>query len=73
VEKGGVPGVVALVYRQGREHVETIGRMDVEGRDPMRRNALFRLASTTKAAKARPLPLRRGDENSAPAEAGADD
>jgi CubicO group peptidase (beta-lactamase class C family) len=48
VEKGSVPGLIALVYRQGREHVETIGRMDFENREPMRRDALFRLASTTK-------------------------
>jgi CubicO group peptidase (beta-lactamase class C family) len=48
VEMGGVPGLVALVYRHGQEHVETIGTMDFERRVPMRRDALFRLASTTK-------------------------
>ena len=48
VEAGRVPGVVALVHRRGREHVEVMGSMAF-GRDlPIRRDTIFRLASTTK-------------------------
>ncbi len=48
VESGEVPGVVALVWQAGREHVETIGTMAFGSDVPVRRDTLFRLASTTK-------------------------
>ena len=48
VESGQVPGIVALVYHRGREHVETIGTMGFDTDAPIRRDTLFRLASTTK-------------------------
>jgi CubicO group peptidase (beta-lactamase class C family) len=48
VDSGLVPGLVALVHHHGREHVETIGTMDFGGDVPMRRDTIFRLASTTK-------------------------
>jgi CubicO group peptidase (beta-lactamase class C family) len=48
VESGHTPGVVALVHQRGREHVETIGTVAFGGSEPMRRDTLFRLASTTK-------------------------
>lgn len=48
VESGVVPGVVALVHRRGREHVEVLGTMGYESRMPLERDTLFRLASTTK-------------------------
>src|SRR6185312_7065053 len=48
VESGGIPGLVALVHQRGREHVETIGTLALDGKVPVRRNTLFRLASTTK-------------------------
>ena len=48
VESGGIPGLVALVHQRGREHVETIGTLALDGKVPVRRDTLFRLASTTK-------------------------
>ena len=48
VESGEVPGVVALVSRRGEEHVEAIGTMGFESDRPIRRDSIFRLASTTK-------------------------
>ncbi|SEG57713.1 CubicO group peptidase, beta-lactamase class C family [Nonomuraea solani] len=48
VETGKIPGLVALVSRGGQTHVETIGTMRHEGGAPMRRDTIFRMASTTK-------------------------
>jgi CubicO group peptidase (beta-lactamase class C family) len=48
VEAGQVPGLVALVHHAGREHVETLGTMAFGSDIPMRRDTIFRLASTTK-------------------------
>ena len=48
VENGHTPGLVALVHHRGRQHVETIGTMAFDSTVPMRRDTIFRLASTTK-------------------------
>ncbi|GAA0948966.1 serine hydrolase domain-containing protein [Nonomuraea longicatena] len=48
VESGKIPGLVALVSRGGETHVETMGTMRHEGGPPMRRDTIFRMASTTK-------------------------
>ena len=48
VASGRLPGLVALIHHRGRQHVETIGAMDFDGDVPMRRDTIFRLASTTK-------------------------
>jgi CubicO group peptidase (beta-lactamase class C family) len=48
VERGTAPGLVALVSRHGRTHVEAIGHTTVDGTDAMRADSLFRLASVTK-------------------------
>jgi CubicO group peptidase (beta-lactamase class C family) len=48
VESGHTPGLVALVNQRGREHVETIGTMAFDSKVQMRRDTIFRLASTTK-------------------------
>jgi CubicO group peptidase (beta-lactamase class C family) len=48
IESGMLPGCVALVHCRGREHLETIGNQDFDSNVPMRRDALFRLASMTK-------------------------
>ncbi|HET6577271.1 MAG TPA: serine hydrolase domain-containing protein [Gemmatimonadales bacterium] len=48
VESGLIPGLVALVHHRGREHVETIGTTAFDSDVPMRRDTIFRLASTTK-------------------------
>lgn len=43
-----MPGLVALVHQRGREHVETIGTLAFDGKMPMKRDTIFRLASMTK-------------------------
>ncbi|MET9934138.1 MULTISPECIES: serine hydrolase domain-containing protein [unclassified Streptomyces] len=48
VDSGKIPGLVALVDRGGRTHVETIGTMRHDGGPPMRRDTLFRMASASK-------------------------
>lgn len=48
VERGQVPGVVALVSRRGQTAVETIGTTAFDRDDPMRRDTIFRIASVTK-------------------------
>jgi CubicO group peptidase (beta-lactamase class C family) len=48
VESSQVPGLVALVHQRGREHVETIGTVAFDSKVPVRRDTIFRLASTTK-------------------------
>jgi CubicO group peptidase (beta-lactamase class C family) len=52
VESGKIPGLVALVGRGEETHVETIGTMRHEGGAPMRRDTIFRMASTTKPVAA---------------------
>jgi CubicO group peptidase (beta-lactamase class C family) len=48
VSNGWVPGLVTLVSRRGREHVEVIGTQAFGSNAPMRRDSIFRLASVTK-------------------------
>ena len=48
VERGEVPGVVTLVSRRGEVQVDAIGMKAVGGREPMRRDTIFRVASMTK-------------------------
>jgi len=48
VASGHTPGLVSLVYHRGREHAEAIGTMAFDSDVPMRRDTIFRLASTTK-------------------------
>ncbi len=43
-----VPGLVALVASGEQVHVETLGTLSVDGRHPVRRDSLFRIASVTK-------------------------
>ena len=52
VESGQVPGLVALVQHGDRQHVETIGTTAFGSNEPMRRDTIFRLASTTKPVTA---------------------
>ena len=52
VESGEVPGLVALISRRGHEHVEAIGAMAFDSNTPVRRDTIFRLASTTKPVTA---------------------
>ena len=48
VESGRIPGLVALVSQGDETHVETIGTMRHDGGPPMRRDTIFRMASTSK-------------------------
>jgi CubicO group peptidase (beta-lactamase class C family) len=48
VERQRVPGIVWGLARHGEVHVDAIGKMAFDGQTPMPRDALFRLASTTK-------------------------
>jgi len=51
VARGEVSGLVALVHRRGETHAVTAGHMSVGGA-PMRRDAIFRIASLTKLVTA---------------------
>jgi CubicO group peptidase (beta-lactamase class C family) len=48
VESGRIPGLVALVSRGDETHVETIGTLRHDGGPAMRRDTIFRMASTSK-------------------------
>ncbi|MFE6161394.1 serine hydrolase domain-containing protein [Streptomyces sp. NPDC056486] len=49
VESGAIPGLVALAGRRGETHVEALGTHEAGGAgSPMRRDTIFRMASTTK-------------------------
>jgi CubicO group peptidase (beta-lactamase class C family) len=48
VERGEIPGIVALVSRGHDVHAETLGTMVVGNSAPMRRETIFRIASITK-------------------------
>jgi CubicO group peptidase (beta-lactamase class C family) len=48
IERGDIPGMVALVSRYDDVHVEVLGNLHVNGNDPMPRDAIFRIASITK-------------------------
>jgi len=48
VERKDVPGLVALVSRHDDVHVETLGTMSIGDPAPMKRDAIFRVASIAK-------------------------
>ncbi|NUQ99883.1 MAG: beta-lactamase family protein [Streptomyces sp.] len=48
VDSGKIPGLVALVGRGEETHVEELGTMHHGGGAPMRRDTIFRMASTSK-------------------------
>lgn len=52
VERGEMPGLVTLVCRRGEVHVDAIGKTSIGGRDPVRRDTIFRVASMTKPVAA---------------------
>jgi CubicO group peptidase (beta-lactamase class C family) len=53
VAKGSAPGLVALVARNGETHAYPLGAMSLEpGAPPVRRDAIFRIASMTKPVTA---------------------
>jgi len=48
VDTGAVPGLVLLINHRGREYVEAIGSMAYGNSEPIRRDAICRMASMTK-------------------------
>lgn len=52
IERGDIPGMVALVSRHDDVHVEVLGNLHVGRNDPMPREAIFRIASITKPVTA---------------------
>jgi CubicO group peptidase (beta-lactamase class C family) len=48
VARGELPGIVTLVARGDDVHVDAIGAMEFGGDRPLRRDAIFRIASMTK-------------------------
>jgi CubicO group peptidase (beta-lactamase class C family) len=48
VERGEMPGLVALVSRRGEIHVEALGTNALGSSDPVGRDTIFRIASMTK-------------------------
>jgi CubicO group peptidase (beta-lactamase class C family) len=48
VERGDVPGLVALVSRRGEVRVDAIGTLAAGGGEPMRHDTIFRISSMTK-------------------------
>jgi CubicO group peptidase (beta-lactamase class C family) len=48
VARGELPGLVTLLSRRGETHADAVGVTAVGGRDPMRRDTIFRVASLTK-------------------------
>jgi CubicO group peptidase (beta-lactamase class C family) len=63
VERGAVPGLVALVSRHGEGETLALGTLAAGGAEPMRRDTIFRITSMTKpvtAAAALILAEERG-------------
>ena len=49
IDDGQITGAVTVVSRRGRiAHFEAIGQMDLESKTPMRKDAIFRIASMSK-------------------------
>jgi CubicO group peptidase (beta-lactamase class C family) len=48
VERGDLPGLVALVSRGGQTHVTAVGTREFDGNTPMERDTIFRILSVTK-------------------------
>ncbi|MEP6659424.1 MAG: serine hydrolase domain-containing protein [Acidimicrobiales bacterium] len=48
VERGDMPGLITLVARNGDAQVDVIGKKKFGDREPMQRDAIFRIASLTK-------------------------
>ncbi|GIF51388.1 CubicO group peptidase (beta-lactamase class C family) [Asanoa ferruginea] len=48
VDSGRIPGLVAMVSRGGETHVEALGTFRHDGGPSMRRDTIFRMASTSK-------------------------
>lgn len=61
VERGDMPGVVALISRRDEVHGLTVGAKAVSGDEPMGRDTLFRISSMTKPIAAAATMLLVGE------------
>jgi CubicO group peptidase (beta-lactamase class C family) len=52
VESGQMPGLISLVARNGEPHVDVVGTPSFGDPSPLRRDAIFRIASLTKPISA---------------------
>ena len=52
VERGEIPGMVTLVSRRGETNVDVLGTTSANGKDPIRRDTIFRIASLSKPVTA---------------------
>ena len=48
VGRGEVPGLITLVSRRDEVHVDVIGTMAYQGKDPIQRDTIFRISSMSK-------------------------
>jgi CubicO group peptidase (beta-lactamase class C family) len=48
VERGEIPGIIALVSRRGETYISINGSLALDGPEPMRRDTIFRVASLSK-------------------------
>ena len=48
IDRGQIPGLVALVSRRGEVHLDALGTLAAGGKSPMQRDTIFRIASMTK-------------------------
>ena len=48
VERCDIPGIVTLIGRGNEIHVDAVGTKTLGGKEAMRRDTIFRIASTTK-------------------------
>ena len=62
VDEGRLPGAVALVARRGKiAYLEAVGHRDIESEAPMTSDAIFRIASQTKALASTGVMLLQED------------
>ncbi|HEY1115465.1 MAG TPA: serine hydrolase domain-containing protein [Chitinophagaceae bacterium] len=52
LDRGWAPGLITYVYHKGRDHVEVMGTTAFGSQEPLRRDSIFRQASTTKPVTA---------------------
>src|SRR5262249_25276626 len=52
VETGSAPGLVGMVSRADEAHAFPLGKLALDGSEPVKRDTIFRIASMTKAITA---------------------
>jgi CubicO group peptidase (beta-lactamase class C family) len=63
VANGELPGIVTLIAHADNVHIDTIGTMAFDREEPMRRDAIFRIASMTKPVLAAATMMLVDDGN----------